>query len=422
MVQIEQHVWGMTPEGEAIILYTMRNDKGAEVKISNFGAAIVSVTMPDREGRMADVVLGYKHPEGYFFDGAASGKSVGRCANRIAFGRMTVEGKEYALEVNNGPNHLHGGTKNFANRIWESRVETNRVVMSLLSEDGDQNYPGELNVEAAFDFDDENSLEITYLARTDKTTVVNLTNHVYFNLAGEGSGSVLDHSSQVLEMNDKQIPTGRLLDAAGTPQDFREFRPFRPGIDSEFNHIRDFKGYDHPFVIDGWKPNILGEVGELCVKGPGVMTCYYRDPKATAEVLKDGWLYTGDMAKQDDEGFIYLVDRKKDVIISGGENIYPVQIEDFLHGHEAVKDVAVIGLPDRRLGEISAAIIECKPGFSCSEEEINAYCRQLPRYKRPHKIIFADVPRNATGKIEKPKLRHIYRSENLVAAQTEADQ
>ena len=221
MVTIEQHVWGMTPEGEAIILYTMRNDKGAEVKLSNFGAAIVSVTMPDREGRMADVVLGYKHPEGYFFDGAASGKSVGRCANRIASGRMTIEGKEYSLEVNNGPNHLHGGTKNFANRLWESRVETNRVVMSLLSEDGDQNYPGELNVEAVFDFDDDNALEITYLAKTDKTTVVNLTNHVYFNLAGDGSGSILDHelrlnSSKVLEMNDKQIPTGKLLDAAGT--------------------------------------------------------------------------------------------------------------------------------------------------------------------------------------------------------------
>ena len=175
----------MTPEGEAIIRYTLRNDSGAEVQLTNYGAAIVSVKMPDREGRMADVVLGYKHPEGYFFDGAASGKSVGRCANRIAFGQMTVEGKEYRLEVNNGVNHLHGGTKNFANRIWESRVETNRVVMSLLSEDGDQNYPGELNVEAVFDFDDENALEITYLARTDKTTVVNLTNHVYFNLAGE---------------------------------------------------------------------------------------------------------------------------------------------------------------------------------------------------------------------------------------------
>lgn len=177
----------------------------------------------------------------------------------------------------------------------------------------------------------------------------------------------------------------------------------------------------------GWEVKIVdtqgrevaqGEVGELCVKGPGVMTCYYNDPKATAEVLKDGWLFTGDMAMKDEEDFIYLVDRKKDVIISGGENIYPVQIEDFLHGFDAVKDVAVIGLPDRRLGEIAAAIIECHPGSSCSEEDIMTFCHKLPRYKRPHKIIFAQVPRNATGKIEKPKLRKIYCSENLVAAQT----
>ena len=160
MVTIEQHVWGMTPEGEAIILYTMRNDKGAEVKLSNFGAAIVSVTMPDREGCMADVVLGYKHPEGYFFDGAASGKSVGRCANRIAFGQMTVEGKEYRLEVNNGVNHLHGGTKNFANRIWESRVETNRVVMSLVSEDGDQGYPGNGDIIVTYTLTEDDAVEI----------------------------------------------------------------------------------------------------------------------------------------------------------------------------------------------------------------------------------------------------------------------
>lgn len=277
MISIEQHVWGMTQEGEAIILYILRNRQGAEVRLSNYGAGIISVCMPDREGNMADVVLGYKYPQGYFFDGAASGKSVGRCANRIAFGRMQIEGEEYALEVNNGVNHLHGGTTGFANRIWESRVETNRVVMSLISEDGDQGYPGELCVEAVFDFDDENALEITYLAKTDKTTVVNLTNHVYFNLAGEGSGSVLDHqlrlnSSKVLEMNDKQIPTGRLLDVKGTPQDFTRFEVFRNGIDSEFNHIRDFKGYDHPFVIDGWKEHILGEVGEL------------RDPKSGRSV------------------------------------------------------------------------------------------------------------------------------------------
>lgn len=268
MVEIEQHVWGMTPEGEAILLYTLRNGSGAEVRLTNFGAAIVSVVMPDREGHLDDVVLGYRRPEGYFFDGAASGKSVGRCANRIAGGRMTIEGVEYALEVNNGTNHLHGGTKNFANRLWESRVETNRVVMSLCSEDGDNNYPGTLDVEAVFDFDDDNALEITYLARTDRTTVVNLTNHVYFNLAGEASGEVLDHelrlnSSQVPEMNERQIPTGRMLDVGGTPQDFRSFRPLRPGIDAEFNHIRDFRGYDHPFAVDGWRPGILGEVGTL---------------------------------------------------------------------------------------------------------------------------------------------------------------
>ena len=160
-----------------------------------------------------------------------------------------------------------------------------------------------------------------------------------------------------------------------------------------------------------------GEVGELCVKGPGVMTCYYRDEKATKETLRDGWLLTGDMAQEDEDGFIYLVDRKKDVIISGGENLYPVQIEDFLRAHPAVKDVAVIGLPDKRLGEIAAAIISVKDGMECTEDDINTFCGKLPRYKRPHKIIFADVPRNPTGKIEKPKLRKIYCGESLVEQQ-----
>ena len=150
------------------------------------------------------------------------------------------------------------------------------------------------------------------------------------------------------------------------------------------------------------------------------MTCYYRDEKATAETLKDGWLYTGDMAMQDEDGFIYLVDRKKDVIISGGENLYPVQIENFLAAYPKVSDVAVIGLPDKRLGEIAAAIIKLKDGVECTEAEINEFCLDLPRYKRPRKIIFADVPRNATGKIEKPKLRKIYGAEELVASQNKS--
>ena len=179
----------------------------------------------------------------------------------------------------------------------------------------------------------------------------------------------------------------------------------------------------------GWKCKIVdeqgetvqqGDVGELCVKGPGVMRCYYHDPKATAEVLKDGWLHTGDMAKQDPDGFYFLVDRKKDVIISGGENLYPVQIEDFLHVHPKIHDVAVIGLPDPRLGEIAAAIIQVREGESCTEAEIQKFCMDLPRYKRPRKIIFADVPRNPTGKIEKPKLREIYGATRLVESQNKA--
>lgn len=167
-------------------------------------------------------------------------------------------------------------------------------------------------------------------------------------------------------------------------------------------------------------PVTLGQVGELIVRGPGLMKCYYNDPEATAAVLKEGWLFTGDMARMDEDGFIYLVDRKKDVIISGGENLYPVQIEDFLREHEAVKDVAVIGLPDQRLGEIAAAIIDIKPGYNCTEEEIIAFCSSLPRYKRPKRIIFDEVPRNPTGKIEKPRLRNKYGASSIVAAQTES--
>lgn len=176
----------------------------------------------------------------------------------------------------------------------------------------------------------------------------------------------------------------------------------------------------------GWEVQIVdehgdkvkqGEVGELCVKGPGVMTCYYHDKKATDEVLKNGWLFTGDMAQEDEDGFIFLVDRKKDVIISGGENIYPVQIEDFIRTHDAVHDVAVIGIPDKRLGEITCAVIEVKENQIMTEEDVNALCMKLPRYKRPRKIIFADIPRNPTGKIEKPKLREMYAGGSVVDAQ-----
>lgn len=174
-------------------------------------------------------------------------------------------------------------------------------------------------------------------------------------------------------------------------------------------------GWQVEIVDEHRNPVKRGEVGELAVKGPGVMKCYYNDPQATDEVLNNGWLYTGDMAAEDSDGFIWLVDRKKDVIITGGENLYPVQIENFLRQNAAVKDAAVIGLPDQRLGEIAAAVIEVKEGFSLTEQEINDFCTGLPRYKRPRKIIFAEIPRNPTGKIEKPVLRRRYGADRIVA-------
>ena len=274
-MEILQHIWGATPEGEAIVIYTLRNENGCEVQVCNIGAAIVSVKAPDRDGNMDDIVLGYKDAMSYFGDGAASGKSVGRVANRIAKGKMTIEGVEYNLEINNGPNHLHGGTKGFANQLWDSRVEENRVVFSRTSPDGEQNYPGDLYVEAGYYFGEDNALEITYMARTNKTTAVNLTNHTYWNLAGEGSGKdILDHElrlncSKVLEMDPTQIPTGVKLDVKGTPQDFTEWRRFGDDIAAEYQNIDKKGGYGHFFPRDEWRKGELQEIGVLRDKRSG---------------------------------------------------------------------------------------------------------------------------------------------------------
>jgi acyl-CoA synthetase (AMP-forming)/AMP-acid ligase II len=169
-------------------------------------------------------------------------------------------------------------------------------------------------------------------------------------------------------------------------------------------------GFDWEYKIVDDKLNRLGPEmpGELMVKGPGIMKEYYKNPEGTREVLTDGWLCTGDVAKEDADGFIWLVDRKKDVIITGGENIYPVEIEDFLQSHPLIQDVAVIGLPSTRLGEIVAAVVKIKTGRNVSSEELVDFCSSLPRYKRPKKFIFDEVPRNPTGKIEKPVLRKKY--------------
>ena len=227
-MEIEQQIWGATSEGEAVVLYTLRNAAGAEVRLCNVGAAVVSILVPDRDGHLADVALGYKDFRSYFGDPALCGKSIGRVAGCIAYGTMRIDGEEYRLDINGMAGHLNGGVKGFAGRLWESRVETNRVVMSLSSDDGDQGYPGNLQVEAAFDFDEDNALEITYIARTDRTTPVNMACNLLLNLGGEGSGSVLDHelrldASTVLEADDRLIRQN-ILTEVGELRDARSGR------------------------------------------------------------------------------------------------------------------------------------------------------------------------------------------------------
>lgn len=268
MISIEQELWGMTPEGEAVIRYTMRNGSGAEVRLTNLGAAVVGITLPDRAGKMEDVVLGYNDAAAYIDDSVYMGKCLGRTAGRTALGRMTINGKQISLDRNEGRNHLNGGAQGFSSKVWESRVETNRVVMDLMSEEGDQNYPATLYTEVVFDFDDDNSFEITYMAKSEELTVVNLAHSIYFNLGGEASGHALDQclrlrATQMAEVDPYLVPTGRMIPIGGTSADFTSSKPLAEVVEAELNHIADQRGLAHPFEVEGWKPNILGQVGEL---------------------------------------------------------------------------------------------------------------------------------------------------------------
>ncbi len=287
----EKCVYGTSKCGKEVKVYTMQANNGSSVELCNLGATILSVKVPDKEGNIEDVALGFTDYENLILDGACVGRSVGRVANRIADGKMTIEGKEYSLEINNGVNHLHGGSGGFNNCVWDSKVEGDKVIMTLESADGDQNYPGNLSVEAVFSFDENYTLQMTFTAKTDKTTVVNMTNHSYFNLSGGKEPNILNHelklnSTKVLEMNENQIPTGKELEIAGTAMDFRNFKNLGEDIKSEFNHIKDFRGYDHFFVTDGYEPAKMSENAIL------------RDPKSgrTLTVLSTApglMIYTG---------------------------------------------------------------------------------------------------------------------------------
>ncbi|MCM1077474.1 MAG: galactose mutarotase [Bacteroides sp.] len=256
-----------SPAGE-IKLYTLTNHSGSSVTLSSLGAGIVAVRVPDCNGRIADIALGYKNPVSYLADGPCAGKIPGRFANRIALGKFTLDGKEYTLAINNGSNALHGGPTGFMNRIWDSNADGNRVTFTYRSADGEEGYPGNLSVKAEYTWSDDDKLTLHITAESDAATVVNLTNHAYFNLDGENSGSVLDHelllrASNYLPTDDTQIPTGEIAPVKDTPMDFTSFKAIGRDINADFHPLKVGKGYDHCWVIDDYEKGRLKEVAEL---------------------------------------------------------------------------------------------------------------------------------------------------------------
>ncbi len=266
-MKITKERWGEA-QGKEIFKYTIENASGASVQLGSVGAAVVAVNVPDRDGKLADVVIGYPKAESYFADGPCAGKCPGRYANRIALGKFSLGGKEYTLPVNNGPNHLHGGPEGFQNRVWDSRIEGDGVEFMYFSEDGEMGYPGNLKVVARYEWSEDNELRLTFTAQTDAETVVNLTNHSYFNLDGEGSGTVLNHvlrlnASEWLPTSDSLIPLGDSEPVAGTPMDFLNPKPIGRDIKADFQALKYGKGYDNCWVIDGHMKGQLSEAAEL---------------------------------------------------------------------------------------------------------------------------------------------------------------
>jgi aldose 1-epimerase len=247
-------------DGQQVELYTLTNRQGVEAKITNYGATVVSLKVPDREGRFADVLLGYDTLEGYRQSTFYVGPVIGRYANRIARGRFALNGKEYKLAVNNGENHLHGGLKGFDKVVWKARPFASRdgaaVELTYLSKDGEEGYPGNLSVKVVYTLTGKNELRMDYSATTDRDTVVNLTNHAYFNLAGQGNGDILKHhltidADRFLPADAKSIPTGELRSVAGTPFDFRAAKAIGARIAQDDEQLKFGNGYDHTFVIRG---------------------------------------------------------------------------------------------------------------------------------------------------------------------------
>ena len=274
--------------------YTLTNKSGASVTLSSFGAAIQKIIVPDKDGKLADVVIGYDNLESYMKDGPCAGKCPGRYANRIAEASLEIDGKIYSLPINNGPNHLHGGPEGFQNRNWESREVDGGVEFMYFSEDGEMGYPGNLKVVARYEWSENNELRLTFTAQCDAPTVINLTNHSYFNLDGHDSGSVLNHklklnASLYLPTDNTLIPLGEPDPVAGTPMDFLEPKAIGKDIKEDFPALNYGKGYDACWIIDGYQKGQLAEAAELKAEKSGrTLKVYTTQPGI--QVYTGNWL------------------------------------------------------------------------------------------------------------------------------------
>ncbi len=258
---VTKESYGKTSTGENVDLYTLRNTKGVEAKITNYGGILVSLKVADRNGKFDDVVLGFNDLDSYLTkNDPYMGALIGRYGNRIAKGRFTLNGVEYKLAVNNGENHLHGGIKGFDKVVWTGREMKTpagpAVVLTYLSKDGEEGYPGNLNVRVVYTLTNNNEIKIDYSATTDKDTVTNLTHHSYFNLAGEGNGDILNHvvtinANRFVPTDAGSIPTGELKNVAGTPFDFLKATAIGARINQDDEQLKFGNGYDHTWVING---------------------------------------------------------------------------------------------------------------------------------------------------------------------------
>lgn len=255
-MNITKTTYGMTHNNETISLYRMENENGAYVSIIDYGCRIVDISVPDKNGELRNVVLGYSSIEEYEKDTSFFGSVPGRFANRICKGKFTLNGVEYQLAQNDGENHLHGGPTGFADRVWNGKIEDDKVIFSRLSADGEEGYPGNLNVSVIYSFSADNELSITYEAESDKDTILNITNHAYFNLNGEGSGDIKSHelyldADHTTEVDSGLIPTGKILSVEHTPFDFRKSKPVGQDMVNQDPQFNIPGTYDHNFVLNG---------------------------------------------------------------------------------------------------------------------------------------------------------------------------